>query len=87
MGATDRKTNSDETPLHSLESQKHQYKDGDWDWAPNGVVVFFCRSDAALPFHYISFRKLAKSASNYSENLCFSFPLCPTKSERDNRHA
>ena len=27
MGATDRKTNSDETRLHSLESQKHQYKD------------------------------------------------------------
>ena len=59
----------------------------DWDWAPNGAVVFFCRSDAALPFHYISFRKLAKSASNYLENLCFSFPLCPTKSERDKRHA
>ena len=27
MGATDRKTNSNETRLHSLESQKHQYKD------------------------------------------------------------
>ena len=27
MGATDRKTNSDETPLCNLESQKHQYKD------------------------------------------------------------
>ena len=27
MGAKDRKTNSDKTPLHSLESQKHQYKD------------------------------------------------------------
>ena len=39
--------------------------------------MFFRRSDAALPFHYISFRKLAKSASNYSENLCFSFPDNP----------
>ena len=27
MGATDRKTNSNETRLHSLERQKHQYKD------------------------------------------------------------
>ena len=27
MVATDRKTNSDETLLHSLESQKHRYKD------------------------------------------------------------
>ena len=27
MGATDCKINSNETRLHSLESQKHQYKD------------------------------------------------------------
>ena len=27
MGATDHKTNSDETRLHSLESQQHGYND------------------------------------------------------------
>ena len=34
---------------------KIQYlsKAGDWDWAPNGVVVCFCCSDIALPLHHI----------------------------------
>ena len=39
MGATDRKTNSDETPLHSLESQKHQYKNMGYSAGEHMVTI------------------------------------------------